>query len=352
MMARLIWLWATLLTGCARAPDGARQPTEEIVSVKPWVMVVRDFASPEECAKVLKLLERCHSRDWPDCKELQSKLHSSSSRSGKSSKGTVAGKPWRNSTSFQLELNGELDGAVDELVQRAHVIARHPITYGEGVQIASYHEGSYYEFHHDSLSRRATFLLYLTDVPEGDGGETIFPLVRRPGTPEDVPPPLPPAVVGRQRGERLDFKVERMEEMIPYCDSDFYLKIRPEAGKAILFYSYRPDYGMDEFAIHGACPLRRGHKAILQRWMRFEENSLFRNTEDPELKRRRSKLGYERLLQPALVSTTDKPEVTQSLYAPSQASSGSKLRHQAAHNLEATPAPSADLPPDLPRHEM
>ena len=36
----------------------------------------------------------------------------------------------------------------------------------------------------------------------------------------------------------------------------------PQAGKAVLFFSYGPDYGLDHYAIHGSCPLERGHKAI------------------------------------------------------------------------------------------
>merc|ERR1712154_13889 len=107
--------------------------------------------------------------------------------------------------------------------------------------------------------RRGTLLLYLTDVAQGEGGETIFPLIRAHGIDDQVEPPLPPAVIGHER-EGLDFKVERMEEMTPYCESDFYLKVRPEAGKALLFFSYRPDYSFDEYAIHGACSLQGGHK--------------------------------------------------------------------------------------------
>jgi len=273
------------------------------VSVQPLIVVVKDFATQQECSELLKLIERCHGKDWSDCHEIRSRLH----RKGNDTVGEKK-RPWRNSTSFTLELNGELDGAVDALVRRSHLLARHPITYGEGVQVASYREGDYYEFHHDSLMRRATVLLYLTDVPEGDGGETIFPLVRAANIPDDVSAPLPPAVIATPK-EKMDFKVHRMEEMAPYCDSNFYLKIRPQAGTAIMFFSYRPDYSQDSYAIHGACPLKRGHKAIFQRWMRFEENSLIEKASQA-VREARTLWGHQRLLQPGNLSapTTTKPE--------------------------------------------
>lgn len=269
-------------------------PDEEVLSIRPLIIAKRNWATREECQGVLDLISRCHGGDWKDCQEVHSRLHAKGN-------GTVGGKPRRNSTSFQLQLQGELDAAVDGLVRRAHLFARHPITYGEGVQVASYGPGEYYEFHHDSLSRRATLLLYLTDLAEGDGGETIFPLVRAPGVPEGDPAPLPPAVSGRIR-KSLDFKIEGMEPMAPYCESDFYLKIRPEAGMAVLFYNYAPNYGMDEYAVHGSCPILRGRKAILQRWMRFEENTLFAREaqKDEGIRAGRAELGHERNLRPSV----------------------------------------------------
>lgn len=291
------WTWLALaVLGSCWAESPA--PREEILSVKPLIVLVRNFASPDECQGVLRLLDRCHAGDWPHCRELRSRLHAGGSNRSSGDRKW----PWRNSTSFTLELPGELDGALDSLVRRAHLLARHPITYGEGVQVASYEAGDYYEFHHDALMRRATVLLYLTDVAEG--GETIFPLVRAPGIPADTPAPLPPAVTARE-GEHLNFKVDRMEDMVPYCNSDFYLKVRPEAGTAILFFSYRPDYSLDEYAIHGACPVRSGRKAIFQRWMRFEENSLFAKAEE-SVRNARSLWGHDRLLPvpKAATSTT------------------------------------------------
>merc|ERR1712094_14792 len=108
---------------------------------------------------------------------------------------------------------------------------------GEGVQIASYEPGNYYELHHDGLQRRSTVLLYLTDVAEGDGGETIFPMLRAHGVPKDRTPPLPPAVVGWQHSAH-DFEPEHVETLEPYCVDDFYMKVRPEVGKAVIFFSY------------------------------------------------------------------------------------------------------------------
>jgi len=312
--------------------------TEELVTEHPMVVVIRDFASPEECAAMLKVIERCHTSDWADCHEIRSRLHSNKTKGT----GREGKRQWRNSTSFTLELAGEIEEPiVDTLVRRSHRLARHPITHGEGVQVASYHTGDYYEFHHDSLHRRATMLVYLTDLPDGDGGETIFPLVRASGVPVDREPPLPPAVLGYEK-PGLDFKVGSMEEMTPYCESDYYLKIRPEAGKAILFFNYGPDYSLDQFAIHGACPVKRGHKAIFQRWMRFEENTLIGKASDA-IKSQRSR-NADQLLPPGKApETTEQPltEIEKLLRRPSRTSrDATRSASLTASDGQPTPGPT------------
>eukprot|EP00929_Paragymnodinium_shiwhaense_P062250 TRINITY_DN31080_c0_g1_i1.p1 TRINITY_DN31080_c0_g1~~TRINITY_DN31080_c0_g1_i1.p1 ORF type:complete len:342 (-),score=46.41 TRINITY_DN31080_c0_g1_i1:271-1296(-) len=268
---------------------------EQIISVRPLIIAVPSFASAEECRAVRALLERCHQREWQEgCKEVRSNLQVPPNKSAS----TTTLKPLRNSTSFQLTVDGELDPTIDAIVRRAHLLARHPVTFGEGVQVAEYVEGEYYGFHHDALHRRATFLMYLNDVPEGGGGETIFPLVRAQGIPLDAEPPLPSAVMGKKRESYLGYQIKRFEDMLPYCASDFYLKIRPQAGLAILFFGYGPDDTLDEYAVHASCPLRGQHrKAILQRWMRFKENTLFEKA-SAEVQKVRTKWGHERLMHP------------------------------------------------------
>ena len=66
-------------------------------------------------------------------------------------------------------------------------------------------------------ARFATLLLYLNEVPEG--GETSFPR---------------------------------------YSNSETFheLKVAPEVGKAMLFYSNLPDGNMDDFSQHAALPVK------------------------------------------------------------------------------------------------
>ena len=73
----------------------------------------------------------------------------------------------------------------------------------------------------------ATVLWYLSDV-EG-GGETVFPRAGHRPHPRGLSP---------EGG---------------VCDQG--LKVRPEKGKAIVFYSLRPDGKPDELSLHGACPV-------------------------------------------------------------------------------------------------
>lgn len=77
-------------------------------------------------------------------------------------------------------------------------------------------------------SRFATILLYLNDVPKG--GETSFPRWLN--------------------GETTDI-----------------LKVKPEHGKAILFYNQLPDGNYDERSQHAALPVIEGEKWLANLWV-------------------------------------------------------------------------------------
>jgi len=216
-------------------------------------------------------------------------------------------EPLRISQSFTLRAPDEmLNNTLNDVIERAHHWARMPLEFGEEVQLALYTNGSYYGFHHDGHIRRATFILYLADTPEGDGGETIFPLIRAPHMSADVPPPLPPPVEGRSLDYPYDaknpqrFMITRRRAIQPYCESDYYLKVRPKKGQAVLFHSFGPDGAYDEFTVHASCPLHRGEKLILQRWMLSERNTAWRDAalefEDEKLFNRRINIGVDRHL--------------------------------------------------------
>jgi prolyl 4-hydroxylase len=45
------------------------------------------------------------------------------------------------------------------------------------------------------------------------------------------------------------------------------LKVTPELGKAVLFYSQLPDGNMDDFSQHAALPVKDGEKWLINLWV-------------------------------------------------------------------------------------
>lgn len=126
-----------------------------------------------------------------------------------------------------------IDRRVSELMQL-------PITNGEGLQILNYQIGGEYKPHHDYFppqetgsrvhlarggQRVATLILYLNNVE--DGGETIFPEIN--------------------------------------------LKVAPSQGGALYFAYTNSKSQVDPLTLHGGCPVVKGEKWIVTKWMRQNE---------------------------------------------------------------------------------
>jgi len=203
-----------------------RNITIETLSMKPLVLSISGFLSHDECDYIAK------------------KATPSMQYSGVSLKDADKGKAasnWRTSQSTFLAAHD--DDILKEIEHRTASLTRIPRSHQEYVQVLRYGTTEKYDAHHDYFdpasyqsdpntlkliehgkkNRYATVFWYLTDVEEG--GHTIFP--RAYG--------LPPVQ--------------------SHSDCTKGLKVKPEKGKVIIFYSLDASGRMDPLSLHGACPV-------------------------------------------------------------------------------------------------
>ncbi|KAL3809682.1 hypothetical protein ACHAXA_004233 [Cyclostephanos tholiformis] len=119
---------------------------------------------------------------------------------------------------------------------------------------------------HLGTNRFATILLYMTDMKEGDGGETVFTEGYPPG--DGIRLEFEEAQVAlRKSGDTAGILEENSweENMVVRCRSR--LSIRPHSSRAVLFYSQNPDGTPDQKSMHGGCPVIRGEKWAANLWV-------------------------------------------------------------------------------------
>jgi len=117
-------------------------------------------------------------------------------------------------------------------------------------------------------NRFATILLYLSDVGDEDGGETMFQHAWPVGTSEETKNiPLKETIRElREAGETTFLKPGSWEEtMLGYCRTR--LAIKPKESRAVLFYSQHPNGEEDKSSFHGACPVLNGTKWAANLWV-------------------------------------------------------------------------------------
>lgn len=51
------------------------------------------------------------------------------------------------------------------------------------------------------------------------------------------------------------------------CNDNIGVKVKPKQGDAVLFWSANPDLTLDDHALHGACPVVKGEKWSIAKWI-------------------------------------------------------------------------------------
>jgi prolyl 4-hydroxylase len=214
--------------------------TLRVLSCEPRVLEIRNFLSDTEVDHILELAATMN-------------LQLSTTRAGQ---GGEARSDEATRTSRNTWVKRETSPIVDALYRRAadllkidEALLRRRLpnedynlrskgSIAETLQLVHYDVGEQYTPHHDfsvplaqtdlQPARFATILFYLNEGMEG--GETSFPKWKNAETSEK-------------------------------------LAVKPEKGKAVLFYSILPDGNMDELSQHAAMPVKKGEKWLTNLWV-------------------------------------------------------------------------------------
>ncbi|KAG2492260.1 hypothetical protein HYH03_009500 [Edaphochlamys debaryana] len=139
------------------------------------------------------------------------------------------------------------DAIIESVEQRLADWTMTPIWSGESLQVLRYRKDQKYDSHWDYFfhkegtsnggNRWSTVLMYLADTEEG--GETVFPKIPAPN------------------GINVGFTE---------C-AKYNLAVKPAKGDALLFHSMKRTGELEERSMHGACPVVRGEKFSMTKWI-------------------------------------------------------------------------------------
>ncbi|KAJ8040105.1 Transmembrane prolyl 4-hydroxylase [Holothuria leucospilota] len=165
------------------------------------------------------------------------------------------------------------DPLVESFQQRISRLTQLPdimINSNSYFQVVRYGKEGHYNAHHDSgdnfnypcchtvehkkceICRYATIMVYLNNVEEG--GETAFPVANNETYDEEI------------------FRNSGIMNLNQYC-KHANLKLFPKKGTAVLWYNHFINEttgwmgSVDKFTWHGGCPVIKGEKWIMNRWI-------------------------------------------------------------------------------------
>lgn len=218
----------------------------ETLSLRPLVFSIQNFLEPDECEKIIEVSEPHMAK---------SEVSLMDKDVGKEA------KEFRTSSTYFLD--SARDPVLPVLDRRVANLTRTAVNQQEFLQVLKYEKGEYYSKHTDfwdpveytdsevvekthrgHVNRLVTVFWYMTDV---EGGYTAFP---------DAP-------LNRLLISPTLQEVSKTDD--PSCPHIF--KVRPEAGKVIMFYSLLPDGDGDNLSAHEACPVTEGVKWAANKWI-------------------------------------------------------------------------------------
>ncbi|KAF3435527.1 hypothetical protein FNV43_RR22616 [Rhamnella rubrinervis] len=207
----------------------------QVLSWKPRALYFPGFATAAQCQSIIKMAK---SNLKPSTLALRK------GETDESTKGT------RTSSGTFISASEDNTGILEAVEQKISKVTMIPRTHGEAFNVLRYEVGQKYDSHYDAFNpaeygpqksqRVASFLLYLTSVEEG--GETMFPFEN-----------------GVKLGMGFDYKK---------CAG---LKVKPQQGDGLLFYSVFPNGTIDQLSLHGSCPVIKGEKWVATKWIRDQE---------------------------------------------------------------------------------
>ncbi|TYI95621.1 hypothetical protein E1A91_D01G010000v1 [Gossypium mustelinum] len=208
--------------------------TGKVLSWKPRAYYFPDFATAEQCEHIIGMAK------------LNLKPSTLALRKGETEENT---KGTRTSSGTFISASEDESGTLDLIEKKIAKVTSIPQSHGEAFNVLRYEIGQKYDSHYDAFNpseygpqssqRVASFLLYLSDVEEG--GETMFPF---------------------ENG--MSVKGYDYRQCVG-------LKVKPQRGDGLLFYSLFLNRTIDPTSLHGSCPVIKGEKWVATKWIRDQQ---------------------------------------------------------------------------------
>lgn len=245
----------------------------EVLSLSPRVFDVFNFFSRDESKEIVEKAQAEKS----DSHRIKRSTTGASSHSVNSRRTSESGFDTSGKTAIKIKKRCFEALGYDEYIE----------SHSDGLQILRYNVSKAYNSHLDFIednsgqlkhdyessgtggNRYATILLYMSDLGDDDGGETVFPQGMMP----KIALEEEEAVSSNEAREQLRvsdrgsvLKSGSWEEnLVVLCRTR--LAIRPHSSRAVLFYSQHPNGEVDKSSLHGACPVLSNQKYAANLWV-------------------------------------------------------------------------------------